>query len=305
MSEKVKKLLKKHDMKYSEFEKFRKDIYEDFPANELTIAQHFLQTKGVDIKNPAFQVRGDLKRIRDLESGEFCVVIAAIGAEQTEPMKYRGCKEPGCFSRVDDEGNCTKRDQNGNNVGHGYQGMPEKCPEYVKRFYEITDGPEQQDKAIAQIRHDVNDGEPLSGLWKLKGVVFDNGDFFTWAGVPLTAKQAADELQRDEVSTIATASDDNSGSGEEIEIDEDDVPDFSYLEEEEEEEEVEDIEPKIPEDLLKKVKTIMKKEKVLPKTKLDYFLESHDAKHLFDGIAKELDLVLENGDVKAPWAEKE
>ncbi|MFQ5884854.1 MAG: hypothetical protein ACE5IO_07115, partial [Thermoplasmata archaeon] len=272
VSQDVKKLLKKHKLKLKDFRAFKEEKYGAFPVDDTTVAQHFIQSKDIKLEFPEYRVRGIRKKIRELVQDEFPVITVAIGPEMVEPRTYAGCKVDGCYAGLK-EGNCTKRDD-----GHGFQGE-EGAPIYTTHTYKVSDGPDKRkDSIVAICRHDVNDGQSISGVWKLKGILNDNGEFFCWAGLEVP-KEELESWVEDEQSIIV--------GGEE------DVPDLSYLDEEEEAppkpEDYDEKDPLVvaaskgitPEeaeggvspDIVKKFRAIMANEKTLAKTKIKTWLK--------------------------------
>lgn len=307
VSETVRKLLKSNKLKLKEYNTFKEEHYGNFPVDETTVAQHFCQSKGIKLEFPEYRIRGIPRKIRQLTLGEFPSITVAIGPEMTEPIQYVGCKVDGCYSKLD-EGNCTKREG-----GHGYQGE-KGAPTYTTRHYKVSDGPHpKRDSIIAICRHDVNDGEPISGVWKLKGLLNDNGDFYCWAGIPVS-KEELDDWDEDEEQDVTV-----------VAPDEDDVPDLSHLEEEKEseseEEEEEDtlkiaeekgITPEeaeggIPPEIVKKFKAIMANEHKLSKEKIMVWLKGKEwgTEEAFNDMIAITDCEIIGKDVIAPWAQEE
>jgi len=311
VSTEVKKLIKKHKLNMKDFVAFMEEKYGNFPVDETTVAQHFIQSQGIKLEFPEYGVRGIPRKIRQLKQDEFPVITVAIGPEMVEPRTYIGCKVETCFSSLKD-GNCSKKDG-----GHGFQGET-GAPTYTTHSYKVSDGTHpKKDTIVAVCRHDVNDGKPISGVWKLKGILNDNGEFYCWAGLEVTKKELEDWIE--EEGTIV--------GGEEEE-----GPDLSYLDDDEEkgapevpEEEVpsgedvlavaeekgitpEEAEGGIPPAIVEKFKNIMANEKKLSVDKLRTWLtgKGYGSDEDFQICLKVTECEVIGEDVIAPWAvEKE
>lgn len=322
VSEEVKKLLKQHKLKLKDFRAFKEEKYGSFPVDDTTVAQHFAQSQGIKLEFPEYRVRGILKKIRELVQDEFPVIIVAVGPKMAEPRTYSGCKVDGCYAGLK-EGNCAKRDDS-----HGFQG-DEGAPTYTQHTYKVSDGPDKRkDSIIAVCRHDVNDGQPISGVWKLKGILNDSGEFFCWAGIEVPKEDLESWTEEDQVTVVG-------GEPEE-------APDISYLDDEEDiiKDAIDDMTdkeeaPPVPEDyvdeqklvvamadditpeeaeggvspeIVKKFRAIMANEKKLGKSKIMTWLKGKlkdtdvDVDDAFDTCLVVTECELIGEDVIAPWA---
>ncbi|MHA1290464.1 MAG: hypothetical protein ACTSPB_24035 [Candidatus Thorarchaeota archaeon] len=270
----------------AEFNKFKQTFYGTFPVDETTIAQHLLQKKGIKMDFPEYRVRGSPCKVRDLEkearafTGDLYspVITVAVGAMMAEPKTYHGCPHDRCFAEVRD-GNCSKE-----RGGHGYVGE-KNLPLYTTYFYKVSDGESDKDGTVATIRHDVNNGLPLEGVWKLKGMVTDGG-FYAWAGIPVNPEelQTWEEDEEDNMTVVAPEDEadvDLSYLDDDDEVtivDEDEEEDDEMPDDWPPEEEVEDDEenPQLPKEVVKNFLNIVKNEGKISKAKVKYWLETRE-----------------------------